>query len=79
MILLEPVRAVEELFSHLDADGDGAIDEEDRVAGCHARRPTVVEFSTKIGVQEFVSFFATVDKVGQLKNHFRASGYLVKE
>ena len=30
---------VEELFSHLDADGDGAIDEEDRVAGCHTRRP----------------------------------------
>lgn len=32
-------------------------------AGCHARKPTVVEF----GVQEFVSFFATVDKVGQLQ------------
>ena len=62
---------IQELFGHLDADGDGAIDEEERcyyIMTVHAfsldRSHLVKSCNKTVSAQEFVSFFATVDKAG---------------
>ena len=65
-------RWIEELFGHLDADGDGAIDEEEwcfYIMTAHAfsfdrSQPVKSCNETVMSTQEFVSFFATVDKAG---------------